>query len=112
MEALRECPSRDGVSGTWRKVAGDAAEVGQSRLGGVDSRQHWRGRGDSAPALATAWAGWGGAGSGGGKRARPPAPRGVPGEFTAGARSGPPTGGGEDGKEEGGRARGAAGMYC
>lgn len=72
---------------------------------GIDCRQLWRGRGDSATALATAWAEWGGAGSGGGKRAPPPAPRGVPGEFMAGARSGPSTGGGEDGKEGGGCAR-------
>lgn len=50
--------------------------------------------GYSAEAQETAWAGWGGAGSGGGERARPPAPRGVPGEFKAGARSGPRTGGG------------------
>lgn len=83
----------------------DAVEGGQRRLGGVDCRQLWRRRGDSATALATAWAEWGGAGSGGGKRARPPAPRGVPGEFMAGARSGPSTGGGEDGKEGGGCAR-------
>lgn len=111
-EALRECQSRDGAAGTGRQAARDAVEGGQLGLGGVDSRLRWRGRGDSAAALATAWAGWGGAGSGGGERARPPAPRGVPGEFTAGARSGPSTGGGEDGKEGGGRARRAAGMYC
>lgn len=102
--ALRECP----VAG---RGFGDAAEAGRRRPGGVDSRPRG-GAGASAPALATAGAGRGGAGSGGGERARPPAPRGVPGEFTAGARSGPPTGGGEDGKEGGGRARGAAGMCC
>lgn len=98
---------------------GDSEGGGPGRGGGRTARARRgrlrlrrRGGGDSAAALAKAWAGWGGAGSGGGERARPPAPRGVPGEFTAGARSGPRTGGGEDGKEGAGRARPAAGMYC
>lgn len=45
VEALRECLSRDGAWGTWREAARDAVEGGQHRLGGVDCRQLWRGRG-------------------------------------------------------------------
>lgn len=90
--------SRRGMG--FRGLGGRTAQARRGRL-----QAALEGAGDSAAAQATAWAGWGGAGSGGGERARPPAPRGVPGEFTAGARSGPSTGGGEDGKEGGGRAR-------
>lgn len=114
VEALWECQSRDRASGTLR---GGGPALGGGRTAGA-RRGRLRctegGGGDSAAELATAWAGWGGAGSGGGERARPPAPRGVPGEFTAGARarSGPRTGGGKNGKEGGGRERGEAGMQC
>lgn len=99
LEALREPQPQDGPWGTRREATRAAAEGGPLGLGGVDSGCAG-GRGDSAAALAEAWAGWGGAGSGGGERARPPAPRGVPGEFTAGARSGPRTGvgGGREGR--------------
>lgn len=39
VEALGECQSRDGDSGTWREAAPDAAEDGQLGLEGVASRQ-------------------------------------------------------------------------
>lgn len=42
MEAHKECLPLDGASGTWREAARDAAEGGQPRLGGADSRLRWR----------------------------------------------------------------------
>lgn len=102
LDELRECQPQDGAWGTRGEAARAAAEGALLGLRRVDSGCAGGAGGGAlrgGAGYGLGGVGWGGAGSGGGERARPPAPRGVPGEFTAGARSGPPTGvGGREGR--------------